>query len=128
MQESVEPVTKSAMAGPPASGKKGSKQIQPIVLASSLSVAQTMQETKEAIAASNKVLEGLKESKPSDDHLDAVSAESFFASHTTFPPPVSNPPISTPPISNPPISTPPISNPPISTPPFENLPITTPPF
>ena len=122
MQESVEPAAKSAMAGPPASGKKGSKQIQPIVLASSLSVAQTMQETKEAIAASNKVLEGLKESKPSDDHLDAVSAESFFASHTTFPPPVSNPPI-----SNPPISTPPFENPPITTPPFENPPVVTPP-
>ena len=148
MQESVEPAAKSAMAGPPASGKKGSKQIQPIVLASSLSVAQTMQETKEAIAASNKVLEGLKESKPSDDHLDAVSAESFFASHTTLSPPVSNPPvsnppisnlpfenppiatlpISTPPVSNPPISTPPISTPPISTPPFENPPISTPPI
>ena len=128
MQESVEPAAKSAMAGPPASGKKGSKQIQPIVLASSLSVAQTMQETKEAIAASNKVLEGLKESKPSDDHLDAVSAESFFASHTTFPPPVSNPPISTPPISTPPFENPPISTPPISTPPFENPPISNPPI
>lgn len=137
MQESVEPAAKSAMAGPPASAKKGSKQIQPIVLTSSLSVAQTMQETKEAIAASNRVLEGLKESKPSDDHLDAVSAESFFASHTTLSPSVSNPPISNPPIStppfenppfeNPPIVTPPVSTPPLSTPPFENTPFENPP-
>ena len=128
MQEPVEPAAKSAMGGQFATPKKGSKQIQPIVLNTGLSVAQTMQETKEAIAASTKVLEGLKESKPSDDRLDAVSAESFFASHTTLSPPITSPPITSPPITNPPITSPPITNPPITSPPITSPPVSNPPF
>ena len=128
MQEPVEPAAKSAMGGQFATPKKGSKQIQPIVLNTGLSVAQTMQETKEAIAASTKVLEGLKESKPSDDRLDAVSAESFFASHTTLSPPITSPPITSPPITNPPITSPPITSPPITNPPITSPPITNPPI
>ena len=49
-------------------------------------MAQTMQETRDALAATEKVLEGLNGVNPGDDRLDAMNAESFFAAYATTAP------------------------------------------
>ena len=80
-----EPAASVPPAAPiPSMGGARTKHVQTMAHASSMS--QTMQETRDALAATEKVLEGLNGASPGDDRLDAVNAESFFAAYAAAAP------------------------------------------